>query len=89
MVVVGAGATSASPSEHHCAWKSVVAVAKLYPLTPNQPHTHRVAGLSVTEEVGADTLLGRVVSTKLRAPVGGPADAEGAGVAGHVVTVPT
>eukprot|EP00964_Phaeocystis_antarctica_P033215 scaffold18857_cov46-Phaeocystis_antarctica.AAC.1 len=47
-----------------------------------------VAGLAVAQEVGADALLGGVVGLELRAPVGGAADAERGGGAGHVVTVP-
>mmetsp|Transcript_5995 Transcript_5995/g.10231 ORF Transcript_5995/g.10231 Transcript_5995/m.10231 type:complete len:380 (+) Transcript_5995:74-1213(+) len=50
-------------------------------------HLHLGARLGVAEVVRAHTLLGRVLGAELRAPVGGAANAEGGGVAGHVVTV--
>ena len=43
---------------------------------------------SIAEEVGADTLLGGVLSSELRAPVGGPADAQGGGLSVEAVSVP-
>ena len=46
-----------------------------------------VTRLGVAKEVGADALLGRVVRLELGAPVGGTANAEGSGLAGHVVSV--
>jgi len=43
--------------------------------------------LGVTEEVGADALLGRVLGLELGAPVRGPTDTKGGGLALHVVAV--
>ena len=50
-------------------------------------HLDFVTRFGITEEVGADTLLRRIVSLELRAPVCGTANAKGSGLSGHVVSV--
>jgi len=56
-------------------------------LTGGSSHGNLVTGGGVTQEVGADTLLGGVLGLKFRAPVGGTTNAEGSGLTGHVITV--
>jgi hypothetical protein len=46
-----------------------------------------ITRLGVAKEVRADTLLGRIVSLELRAPVGGTTDTEGSSLPGHVITI--
>jgi hypothetical protein len=57
-------------------------------LTGGSGHHNLGTGLGVTQEVGADTLLGRIVGLELGAPVGSPSDAERSSLSGHVVSVP-
>jgi hypothetical protein len=46
-----------------------------------------ITRLGVAKEVGADTLLGWVVSLELRAPVGSTTDTQGSSLSGHVITI--
>ena len=50
-------------------------------------HLDLITGLGVTQEVGADSLLGGVLGLKLGTPVGGTTDAEGSSASGHIITV--
>jgi hypothetical protein len=56
-------------------------------LTGGSGHHDFVTGLGVTQEVGADSLLGWIVGLELRAPVGGTTDTEGSSLSGHIITV--
>ena len=56
-------------------------------LSGRSGHLNFIARLGVTEEVGADTLLGWVLSLELRAPVGGTTDAQRSSLTSHVVSV--
>ena len=50
-------------------------------------HHDLSTGLSVAKEVGADTLLGRIVGLELRAPVGGTTHTERTSLSRHVITI--
>jgi len=56
-------------------------------LTSGSGHNDLITGLGVTQEVGADSLLGGVIGLELGAPVGGTTDTEGSGLSGHIITV--
>jgi len=56
-------------------------------LSSGTSHADFVTRLGVAKEVGADTLLGRIIGLEFRAPVGGTADAEGTSLSRHVVTI--
>ena len=57
-------------------------------LTGRAGHLQLISRRGVAEEVRADSLLGGVLGLELGAPVGGTADAERSGLAGHVISVP-
>jgi hypothetical protein len=56
-------------------------------LSGGSSHHNFRSGLGVAKEVGADTLLGGIVSLEFRVPVSCPTDTKGSGLSGHVVTV--
>ena len=56
-------------------------------LTGGSGHHDFITGVGITQEVGADSLLGGIVGLELGAPVGGTTDAEGSGLTGHIITV--
>ena len=56
-------------------------------LTGGSGHSNLGTGGGVAQEVGADSLLGWVVSLELGVPVGGTTDTEGSSLSGHVITV--
>ncbi len=72
---------------HHDVVGVGVLLGHEHDLSGRAGHGDLVSRLGVAEEVGADSLLGGVLGLELGAPVGGAADAEGAGLAGHVVAV--
>lgn len=56
-------------------------------LSGRSGHLDLVTGRGVAKEVGADSLLGRVLGLELGAPVGGTTNAKRSGLSGHVVSV--
>jgi hypothetical protein len=56
-------------------------------LSSRSGHRNLITRRGVTEEVGADTLLGRIVSLEFRAPVSGTTDAQGSGLTSHIITI--
>mmetsp|Transcript_30240 Transcript_30240/g.47335 ORF Transcript_30240/g.47335 Transcript_30240/m.47335 type:complete len:289 (+) Transcript_30240:439-1305(+) len=64
-----------------------VGLRQKHDLAGRTSHLHLIPRLSIAQVVGAHTLLGGVLGLQLRAPVGGTANAEGHGVAGHVISI--
>jgi len=64
-----------------------VGLRQKHDLAGRTSHLHLIPRLSIAQVVGAHTLLGGVLRFQLRAPVGGTANAEGHGVAGHVISI--
>ena len=56
-------------------------------LSGRSSHLNFITRLGVTEEVRADTLLGRIFGLKFRAPVGGATDAKTSSLSSHVITI--
>mmetsp|Transcript_17388 Transcript_17388/g.29499 ORF Transcript_17388/g.29499 Transcript_17388/m.29499 type:complete len:273 (+) Transcript_17388:773-1591(+) len=52
-------------------------------------HRNLIARFCITEEIGADTFLGRIFSLQLRTPIGGASDTQRTGLSAHVVSVTT
>jgi len=56
-------------------------------LSSRSGHLDIITGLSVAQEVRADSLLGGIIGLELGAPVSGTTNAERSGLSGHVVSV--
>jgi len=56
-------------------------------LSGGSGHLHLISGGSITQEVGADSLLGGIVSLELWAPVIGTTDAKRSGLSSHIISV--
>jgi len=78
---------NSSPGGNHDVVSGGVLLGHKHDLSGGSGHLDLGTGLGVAKEVGADTLLGRIVGLELRAPVGGTTDAQGSSLSGHVITV--
>mmetsp|Transcript_14041 Transcript_14041/g.20423 ORF Transcript_14041/g.20423 Transcript_14041/m.20423 type:complete len:349 (-) Transcript_14041:121-1167(-) len=56
-------------------------------LSGGSGHLYLISGGSITQEVGADSLLGGIVSLELWAPVIGTTDAKRSGLSSHIISV--
>mmetsp|Transcript_1215 Transcript_1215/g.880 ORF Transcript_1215/g.880 Transcript_1215/m.880 type:complete len:346 (-) Transcript_1215:11-1048(-) len=80
------GSNSGSGSNHDVVGGGVL-LRHEHNLSGGSGHHDLVTGLGVAKEVGADSLLGRIVSLQLRAPVGCATHAKRSGLSGHVISV--
>mmetsp|Transcript_18598 Transcript_18598/g.34436 ORF Transcript_18598/g.34436 Transcript_18598/m.34436 type:complete len:354 (-) Transcript_18598:9-1070(-) len=78
---------NSSSSGNHDVVGSGVLLGHEHDLASRASHHHLISRRGVAKEVRADALLRRIISLKLRAPVGSTTDTKGSSLASHIVTI--